>query len=239
MCGRYSRSEEDIKFVTELARMAGRPVTLKFYPRYNITPGSKTAIVFILNDDLITTEIQWGYIPRWSKNGKPDPNYESNNAAIERIETSRMYQAVWKSRRCLIPATGWYEWQRIPGVEKGIPHHIIRRNEKVFWMAGVWDAWKRTPDDPDPKLSFSIITRPAAGDIRDIHDRMPLILPPSQHDNWLDPESRHFRQCADHHLEGGYELYTVSDALSIRGNDSPDCMRPFKRPPVPRQMGLL
>ncbi len=187
MCGRFvSASPPD-----EIAKYfdAEAPDAV-LEPSYNVAP---TNDIYAVTSDGSVRHVEafhWGLVPIWAK----DPKIGSKmiNARAEGIETKNAYRAAFKRRRCLIPADGFYEWKKVPGQKKKQPFFIHRPDDEPIAFAGLWEVWKG-PDkdnpDPHPLRSTTIITTTPNEPMAEIHDRMPVILPPSKWDEWLDPEN--------------------------------------------------
>jgi putative SOS response-associated peptidase YedK len=134
----------------------------------------------------------WGLIPMWAKEQKV--GNRMINARAETVDSKNAYRAAFKRRRCLIPATGFYEWKVVGKDEKGKPRkqpvYIHRPDDEPLAMAGLWERWRGPDKDWDEALhSVTVITTSANRFMSDIHDRMPAFLPPAAWDEWLDPEN--------------------------------------------------
>ncbi len=151
-------------------------------PRYNIAPSQDIAVVVKpdAESDRALTMMRWGLIPHWAKDIKI--GYKMINAKGETLTEKPAYRTAYKKRRCLIPATGFYEWQARNGHKQ--PYYIHRQDEGVLAFAGLWEHWEH---EGQSIYSTTIITTDADNKIRDIHDRMPVILPQSNFEDWLDP----------------------------------------------------
>lgn len=176
MCGRFTlKSPGRIKF--DRVDDSNLP---PLFPRYNIAPSQKVLAV-VPNDGVREAAfLQWGLIPSWSK--------ESTgfiNARSETIEDKPSFSESFQKRRCLIPADGFYEWQRSGKIAQ--PYFFHMRDESPFAFAGIWDRWQR---DGKVIASCAIITTAANELLTSIHDRMPVILPPESHDRWLSDDSK-------------------------------------------------
>ena len=128
--------------------------------------------------------MRWGLVPHWAK----DPGIGSRliNARAESAVTKPAFRDAVARRRCLLPADGWYEWQR-RGSHKQ-PFFITPADGSGLAMAGLWSTW-RGPDTPDPALvTCAVLTTDAVGPLAEIHDRMPLVLPSAAWQLWLDPD---------------------------------------------------
>jgi putative SOS response-associated peptidase YedK len=155
-------------------------------PRFNVAP---TEDVYVVRSDghvRRLEQLHWGLVPFWAK----DPSVGSRmiNARAEGIAEKNAYKRSFRTRRCIIPADGFYEWAVVPGQKKKQPMYIQRVDGEPLAFAGLWEVW-RSKEQPDERLqSCTIITGEPNEKIAEIHDRMPVILPPSAWDRWLDPE---------------------------------------------------
>jgi putative SOS response-associated peptidase YedK len=175
MCGRFTlKSPGRIKF----ARVDGSNLP-PLFPRYNIAP-SQNVLAVVQNDgEREAAFLQWGLIPSWSKEGKG-----FINARSETIEDKPSFSESFHRRRCLIPADGFYEWQRSGKIAQ--PYFFHMKDESPFAFAGIWDEWQ---GDGKVIASCAIITTTANELLASIHDRMPVILRPELEDSWLNDES--------------------------------------------------
>jgi putative SOS response-associated peptidase YedK len=125
--------------------------------------------------------LRWGLIPSWSKD--PAIGNRLINARAETVREKPSFRNAFRRHRCLIPASGFYEWQR---QERGKQPYFVRmRNERVFAFAGLWDRWE-SPDEGAIE-TCTILTISANAVLAPIHDRMPVIVPTMEYDRWLDP----------------------------------------------------
>lgn len=181
MCGRYNlrMSPQKLAEIFDLVRQ------IELEPRYNIAPTQQVVAIRKDGEGRIATRMHWGLIPSWSK----DPKIAAGmiNARGETVAEKPAFRSAFKSRRCLIPASGYYEWKAAGKVK--IAHHVHRPNDGPLAFAGLWETW-RPASDQAPVESCTIITTAAAPEIAWLHDRMPVILEPSDWDRWLDPENK-------------------------------------------------
>lgn len=174
MCGRFTlRSSRGIKVE------GARNLDLPLEPRYNIAPSQNVLVTADLGNGLDLRYLVWGLVSSWSKDGKG-----FINARSETIEDRPSFSESFQRRRCLIPADGFYEWQRSGKIAQ--PYFFQMHDESTFAFAGIWDEWQG-----DGKLiaSCAIITTTANELLASIHDRMPVILPPESHGQWLGNDS--------------------------------------------------
>jgi putative SOS response-associated peptidase YedK len=179
MCGRFTLFESD-KVLSGEFGLSGIP---RLSPRYNIAPSQSVATVRAApaGTGRELALLRWGLIPSWSK----DPSI-GNGLINARAETARekpSFRNAFRRHRCLIPATGFYEWQRL---ERGKQPYFVRmRDERLFAFAGLWDRWESA--DKSVIETCTILTTAANAVLAPIHDRMPVILPPAEYERWLDP----------------------------------------------------
>ncbi|PWB73436.1 MAG: hypothetical protein C3F15_09720 [Holophagae bacterium] len=222
MCGRFT--------LTVSARVLGElfdvPEVLQLKPRYNIAPTQTVAIVRQAADGPREMAlVRWGLIPFWAKDQAIGARMI--NARGETVASKPAFRSSVKQRRCLIPADGFYEWQK-SGV--GTQPFLIRfADRRVFAFAGLWDRWRPT-EDAQEIVSCTIITTTPNDLVRELHDRMPVILPPAVFEEWLRPEplpeprlEELLAPCAD----GEMEAFAVSRRVNSPANDDPSCVDPL------------
>ena len=202
MCGRFAVTTdpallaEKIKALDETAAAADAAPP---QPNFNVAPTTTiTSVVkrHVEPDDESTRRVRlmrWGLIPPWAKTGAdggPDTKGPLLiNARAETVTTSGAFRNSAKSKRCLIPMDGWYEWKGEKG--RKTPFYMYGTDGEPLFMGGLWSTWRpknAAPDTP-PLVSCTIITTDAAGQLTDIHDRMPLTISERDWDRWLDPDA--------------------------------------------------
>lgn len=177
MCGRYEL--QDIEGLG--ARFRALSVRLDIPPRYNAAPGQLLPVVVRKGAQNSLELMKWGLIPSWSKD--PGAGYKTINARAETVMEKSSYRKPLQSTRCLVPVSGFYEWQDT-GAGK-VPYHIYLKDEPLFALAGLYDTWV----DPQGQQldTYTIITTTANSFMERLHHRMPVILPEEAEDIWLDP----------------------------------------------------
>jgi putative SOS response-associated peptidase YedK len=181
MCGRFNlfADAESVQAAFELAE------TPRLYPRYNIAPTQPVAAIRWDSgrNRRELTYLHWGLIPSWSK----DTKWASRliNARSETAHEKPSFRSAFRRRRCLVPATGFYEWQRTADGKQ--PFVIGVGENELFAIAGLWEHWMG-PDGSEIESCTLLTTEPNAL-LEPIHNRMPVILPRDEYELWLDPNA--------------------------------------------------
>ena len=184
MCGRFvSSSPPD-----EIAKYFGVEEVSErvLEPNYNVAPTLDIYTVLETGGVRRLEPIHWGLVPIWAKDMKV--GNRMINARAESLAEKNAYKRAYRKRRCIIPADGFYEWRKVPGQKKKQPYFIQRTDGEPFAFAGLWEVWRGPDREGDPIASCTIITGEPNEKMSEIHDRMPVMLPPSAWDTWLDPE---------------------------------------------------
>ena len=248
MCGRFAVTTdpallaEKIKAIDEVTGQKESPE-----PNYNVAPTETISVVVKRHtdpDDESTRRIRrmrWGLIPPWVKataDGGPDTKGPLLiNARCETVTSSPAFRGAVKTKRCLVPMDGWYEWTRT-GQGKGAktPFYMYAGDGEPLLMAGLWSTWRPRTDAgaaEAPLLSCTIITTDAVGPLADIHDRMPLSIGEADWDRWLDPDAP-----VDEGLLRGHgdldriEIREVSRLVNNVRNNGPELIEPAEPDPV-------
>jgi putative SOS response-associated peptidase YedK len=183
MCGRYYR-RSDKQRIADAFRV-GVPPTFDILPSYNIAPQSFQPVVRL---DAETNQrelalLRWGLIPFWAKDAKIA--YSTINAKAETLATAPAFREALRRRRCLVPADGFYEWQKLDAKTKQ-PWAIALRDGSPLAFAGLWETWKDKTTG-QPLETYTIITTEPNELTSGLHNRMPVILAPRDYDRWLAP----------------------------------------------------
>ncbi len=180
MPGRYTLSVPDDKEIYQRFSITN---TLREYtPRYNIAPGQENPIIFTENTKIIATMI-WGLVPHWAN--QDIVQYNTINARAEGIEDKPVFKKPFHFQRCLVPATGYYEWDQ--SKKPRIPYYLTVKNAPLFAFAGLYDIWVSVKTGKEI-CSYTIITIEPNEKIAKIHHRMPVILQKEDEDFWLNPD---------------------------------------------------
>lgn len=219
MCGRYVLKSTP-KHLREAFGIDG-PDTARsetWRPRYNLAPTQLAPIVRVVEGVRHLDLMKWGLIPSWAK----DPAIGSRliNARSETAPEKPAFRAAFRSRRCIVPADGFYEWQQQPSGKQ--PFYIHRKDGGLLAMAGLWEQWM-PPETEVPLLTFTILTTAANAWMRPLHERMPVILEGEEVGRWLDPAAKRAELEALLRAPGDRELeaYPVSRAVNDVRNDAP------------------
>ena len=183
MCGRYSLAGPD---PAQLRARFPLGESIELRQRFNVCPDDEIAAVTTSKEGEPRGELlRWGLVPHWSKG--PGSGPKMINARAETVAEKPAYRDALTTRRCLIPADGFYEWQAREGRPK-LPWHVTRSGGEPFAFAGLWAIWHG--EDEETLRTATIITTQANSELGDIHDRMPVILDgPDEEQAWLDHET--------------------------------------------------
>jgi putative SOS response-associated peptidase YedK len=188
MCGRFvsASNPEEIAAYFDAA-----PPQTELTPSYNVAPTTDIYAVVEGADGSRRVEVfHWGLIPVWAKDVKI--GQKMINARAETVATKGAYKADFKRHRCLIPMDGFYEWHAQPDRKPKQPYFVHRVDGEPLAVAGLWSTWRDKAAGPDADWlhSCTIVTTTANATMATIHDRMPVILPASAWETWLDPDNQ-------------------------------------------------
>ncbi len=178
MCGRFTLTVQ-AEILRDLFELETIP---DLTPRYNIAPTQEVAAVRQTEQgsrELV--RLRWGLIPSWADS--PAVGVRMLNARSETVAGKPAFRSAFRQRRCLIPADGFFEWQNQMGRKQ--PFYFRLRDGKPFALAGLWEHWQQGARIIE---SCTVLTTEANEIVRPLHERMPVILPPSAYETWLDPK---------------------------------------------------
>lgn len=182
MCGRFTRhyTWQQIQALYRLTVPAAIP---NLRPDYNVCPTDPVDVVVAHDGARERLEMRWGLVPFWWSKPLKDLRLATFNARVETVTTKPFFREPFVKRRCLMPVSGYYEWEDTPAGKQ--PHYFTARDgSPVLTIAGLWDAWKNRETGERIKSCAMIITEPNAL-VAEAHDRMPVLLQPDQFDHWL------------------------------------------------------
>ena len=218
MCGRFILSV-DIKTILALFR-AGLQPGLAYEPRYNIAPGREVLVVTETGEGRLAAPMRWGLIPAWTKD--KNIGYKLINARAETIDSKPSFKHSFAHRRCLIPASGFYEWRHEGKIKQ--PLSITLPGKPLFAFAGIWDRW--TSPEGEIVTSCSIITAPASKQMQKLHDRMPVILADAAGQNaWLGQKHPAALKEMLRPYPGDLLLQPVSTRVNSPQNEGPELLK--------------
>jgi len=208
----------------DLAERFGLEEVPDLKPRYNIAPTQVVVIIMLDRDTLQRrlVQVKWGLIPFWAR----DTSIGNRliNARAESASQKPAFRAAFKTRRCLVPADGFYEWKKQEGTQKQ-PYFIRNADGSPFAFAGLWESW--TGPGGEAVESCTILTTDANDLTRSIHDRMPVILKPEDYDLWLDPEVKDpalLKPLLHPYPSDEMVAEPVSPKVNKASYDAPDCV---------------
>jgi putative SOS response-associated peptidase YedK len=213
MCGRYVLAKPRCRSAVERDYFGGLD---RFPERYNVAPTQIMPIARLVDGKLELTTARWGF-PLGSSD--ETITYRTINARAETVATKPIFRDAYKSRRCLVPASGYYEWQtRSTGKQ---PYYFTSRDSSLLAFAGLWE---QAPPDSDVQICFTIIVGEPNPFTQDVHDRMPIIIEPKDWNMWVmapDPAAL-LKPCRIDLLQ----KYPVSPAVNNPSNDAPELIAP-------------
>lgn len=215
MCGRFTQHLSWAQ-IHRLAGLIGQPRNLP--PRYNIAPTTAVEVIRPTEDGAELVPMRWGLVPSWWK--KPLKELPATfNARAETVAEKPMFRSAFKARRCIIPASGFYEWTGAPGSKT--PHYFTAPSGEPLAFAALWEQAKH-PETGEPLTSTTIVVGPANGWMSRFHDRMPVILDWRDASAWMrgdDPSS-----LLKPPLEDALREWVVSTRVNRAGvgDDDPD-----------------
>jgi putative SOS response-associated peptidase YedK len=221
MCGRFGLTRPER---LDLHRF-GVDAFPQLTPRFNISPGTDVLAVRERNGERRAEFLRWGLIPYWAAD--PGLGDRLANARADTAYERPAFRAPMRSRRCLIPADVFYEWQVVPGERRKQPYAVRLKGAEPFALAGLWDYW-RPAEGGDGIASCTILTTDANTLMTPIHDRMPVIIRPNRYRSWLDqrtpvPAVKDMLQSYD---SSEMEVWPVSLRVNNPREDDPGVLDP-------------
>lgn len=214
MCGRFTQTYTWAEIFAMYYLVPATPRNLQ--PRYNIAPTTMIGTVRLQGDDLTYADMRWGLVPGWWK--KPLKDLPSGfNARSEDIVDKPMFRAAFKSRRCLIPASGFFEWTGPKQARQ--PWFISARNGEILSFAGLYEQW-RNPQDGETIASCTILTTTPNRLMQSLHDRMPVILTREDWRNWLTAGPTDVLKPANDDLLQAWRVSPRVNSSRYQGEDS-------------------
>lgn len=220
MCGRISTADLSAEALRQVLALDDlTPID----PRYNIAPSLPVPVVRQVEGRRVLEPLYWGLIPSWARDR--DISRHTFNARSETVAEKPSFRGAFRTRRCLVPVSGFYEWKRTDAGKQ--PCYIRAAGDGFLPLAGLWEAWADRETGANV-VTCAIITRAATGAMREVHHRMPVILAPENVGVWLDPKPESLS------VVPGYfdreppplEIVPVSSFVNNTRNEGPECVAP-------------
>ena len=233
MCGRYvlKTTLEELEKIYGAVPDGSFPVE----PNYNVAPSHHMPVILEKDDYNDDNEInsgriirshRWGLVPFWADS--INTGYSMINARGESLSKKKSFQKPFKSQRCIVPASGFYEWKKTDSGK--FPHYIQRKESDLMHFAGLWEHWE-DPENGETVNSYTIITTSANAPIEELHDRMPAMLMPEEFDTWLDPSFHDMNALQDliHPWpDDDIQFYRVNQDVGNVRNNKPELIEPYQ-----------
>jgi putative SOS response-associated peptidase YedK len=232
MCGRYaaSRSPDDLVVEFEAVPAEGQP---RLPADYNVAPTKDVHVVRQKKErdaegaptggtHRELRVVRWGLVPSWAKD--PSVGNRLLNARVESLTDKPAFRTAARSRRCLVPADGWFEWAKRLDSPTKQPYFVTPQDGSVLAFAGLWEVWGR---GDDRLYTCTVVTAPAVGALTEIHPRMPLVLPRERWSAWLDPAKEDVEALIEPtppELVEALELRPVSTAVNNVAHNGPELL---------------
>jgi putative SOS response-associated peptidase YedK len=229
MCGRFALNKTTNDLIEEFVIQGGRPED--WAPSFNVAPTQQVPVIREREGKRELETVRWGIVSPSSPvfgGGKP-----VINARIETVATNGLFKGAFLSNRCIVPASGYFEWQIR---ETGKQPYFIHEGDRDLAMAGVIRGWKdKSKGDGDPdqwRLSMAIITRDAHTVIGEVHDRQPAMLTPEDYDDWLGDHlgAEELLKMLDRstaEIADSLDYFAVTKAVGSPKNNSPENIKPI------------
>ena len=218
MCGRY--------FLDTLPELLAQQFRMHKYPVYtashNIAPTQPMLVLRAHGDDNEWAWLRWGLIPHWAK--EASIGAKLINARGETVAEKPAFRGAFKYRRCIVPASGFYEWK--PGAKGKQPYAIVPEDDPCFGFAGLWEHW--TAADGSVLETGSVLTTSANALMAPIHERMPVILQQDAYQSWIHGDPAEVKALIRPWPDGGMRAYPVSRAVGNVRNNSPQLIEPVE-----------
>lgn len=232
MCGRYAQSL-GAEAIVEAFDLAGSTLDHSLPLNWNIAPTNEIYIIRSESDSRILDSASWGIIAPWHKKIADARASQSHaiNARSESIHEKPTFRHAFRTSRCLIPATGYYEWATSLGkYPPKQPFYISNEDGKQLSIAGIWSSWQS--ESGEVIQSAAIITREAVGELATIHSRMPIFMPEDRWESWLDTEARDINRLVKAMVleepDAGLVAVPVSSRVNLVAHNGPDLISPIE-----------
>jgi len=227
MCGRFVSTSPPDELAAYFGATAAPEASLE--PNYNVAPTQDVLAVVEDGGERHLDAFFWGLVPSWAKDVKIGSRMI--NARAETLAEKSAYKKSFETRRCLVPADGFYEWKKLGGGSKPKkqPVFITRADGAPLAFAGIWSVWRGPAEDQPPLRSLTIVTTTPNELMATVHDRMPVILPEERWATWLDRDERDLDGLTKLLVpapEGLLTLTPVSTLVNNVRNNGPELLEP-------------
>jgi putative SOS response-associated peptidase YedK len=230
MCGRFLLEPRAPQAISAFFGLADEAAAEAWQPRWNLAPTQDAPVVRRAAgggtaDVRSLARLRWGLIPAWTKDAAIGSRLI--NARAETVREKPSFRAAFRARRCIVPATGWYEWQAV-GARKQ-PWLLRCAGAEFTPFAALWESWRDPAGGPTLE-TFAILTTAAAPALADIHDRMPVVLDQAECPRWLDTPADRADELEDlmhAPAAAAWERIPVSTRVNNPRHDAPDCAAPI------------
>ena len=227
MCGRYAMFgpvsvPREAKRELELLDVDLEAALNQREPQYNIAPTQHAPVLAASPEGCQVKAVQWGLVPSWAKDIKIGA--QMINARAETVASKPAFRGAFKKRRCLVPASGYFEWKGEPGHKQ--PYFIHAPDGALLMFAGLWEAWRAKETD-DWLRTFTIVTGEPGRVSADIHDRQPVILPAADWSDWLTADAEVAQGLLEHVTEAALTYYPVTKAVGSPRNKGAELVEPI------------
>ncbi|MEC5424176.1 SOS response-associated peptidase [Virgibacillus sp. C22-A2] len=220
MCGRYTLLADELEIIKEFDLQQHID---SYQTSYNIAPGQNVLAVIHDGKQKRAGYLRWGLVPSWAKDEKI--GYKMINARSETAHEKPSFKKLMARKRCLIIADSFYEWKK---TEQGKqPKRIQLSNRKLFAFAGLWDKWEQQEHE---LFTCTVLTKDANEFMRDIHHRMPIILPKDKEDEWIKPQNQQpieAHQFLQSLTDEKFNAYNVPIYVNSAKNNDATCIEPI------------
>ena len=221
MCGRFGRLSR-FERIAQLTALAIRNEAGELAPSYNIAPGTLQPVIVGTREGAAMRPLLWGLVPYWAKDSKKGAR--PINAQCETAAAKPMFRTLMRERRCLIPADWFYEWKTMPAGKA--PYLVRMASREPFLIGGLWDTWHYGRDDA--LATFTVLTCVPNEMTATLHDRMPLIVAPSDAPRWLDRSEHDVHDLLRPYPAEEMNAYRVGTRVNSAQNDDPELIEPVR-----------
>jgi len=183
--------------------------------RFNIAPTNRAAIVHQVDGGQVLARMAFGLIPSWSR--EPKSGFATFNARVETASTKPAFRSAWRARHAAVPMTGYFEWVGEGKAKQ--PWFLSAPDGEPIWAAAIWEHWER--EGADPIDTFAVLTEPAMGVAKDVHDRMPVLLTPDLVPDWLSTGAQDGAALLQARQAPALRVHPVSRDVGNVRNDGP------------------